>query len=79
MEDFIKIEDLIIGKTYWLKGIIENGWFTDENCKTQIRYSPEDVVRPIKRITDDFVIAACDRKFLRKGLQVEKVAYETYD
>jgi hypothetical protein len=73
------MEDLIIGKSYRLKGTIENGWFTDKDGKTQIRYSQEDVVRPIKRITDVFVIAACDRKFLREGLQVEKVSYETYE
>jgi len=71
------MEDLIIGKAYRLKGTIENGWFIKDG-KVEINYTQEDVTRRIKRITDDKVIAECGRVFLRKGLQVEKVSYETY-
>ena len=70
----VEIENIQIGKTYSLRGIIENGKFSNG----ELRYSRENVHRPIKRITDDLVICACDRRFLREGLTVETVSYETY-
>jgi hypothetical protein len=70
---------MIVGKAYRLKGTILNGTFVNNDGNVEINYSDEDVVRCIKRITDDRVYAECGRVFLREGLQVEKVSYETYE
>ena len=71
-------ETIQVGKRYRLYGTIENGWITNDEGVRVTQYSKEDVHRRVSRITDEFIIAECGRKFLHEGFQFEKLPNETY-
>jgi hypothetical protein len=56
-----------VGKTYLLKGMIENGY---ANGKKQ--YTTESVVRRVTFVTDTRIICECGREFLREGLEIKE-------
>ena len=72
----VQIENIQIGKWYCLIGVTENAW-SHEGYR-YLDTNKERVLRPIERVTDEFVVTACSRKFRRKGLKVETVSFETY-
>lgn len=58
----MKANEIIIGKTYRLKGDLQNGNFVTK----------EDVCRKVTRVTDKHIICECGRRFIiNENLNIE--------
>ena len=56
----MKTSDIIIGKRYRISGNIRNGRKADGSAN----FNHDDVVRKIVKVTPDYIICECGRKFI---------------
>lgn len=55
----VTVKEIEIGRRYRITGDIDNGLKDGKPY-----YTPDDVVRKIKRVTDTHIICECDRRFV---------------
>lgn len=55
----VTVKEIEIGRRYRITGDIDNGLKDGKPY-----YTPDDVVRKIKHVTDTHIICECDRRFV---------------